>query len=197
MIHCTLSCVRFISILYDSMASNYWNGFDKWMCFRCGKTFSLRKYVSYCRNNLLLVFSDCPHPACSVCEDCYSWWIGATLATDFQQFNTLRISHNLVPLTDDVLMAFTDVSDMKSNKCYLFDLLICFAKAKLFRHILDIDGALKCLTVSVYCSLEKLYDKVGDWSRDDFIDFARQLDGATTPNEMLEVIIRILKSFAS
>ena len=195
MIHCTLSCVSYITTLYDSMEASGWLGFDKWMCFRCGKKFTLSKYVAYNRSNLLLALSDCPHPACSVCDRCYKWYLGATLMTDFQQFNLFRVGHDPVPLTDDILLSFTNVSDIKSNKCFLFNLLVCFVRAKIFKHAFDYDGALTSLTLNVFCSLQIVYDTIGEWSRDDFIRLARKLDEAKDYHMAGQLLATVYESY--
>ncbi len=195
MILCELSCVDFITTLYDSMEANNWLGFDKWMCFICGKEFTLDKYVGYDRNTLQLVFSDCPHPACSVCKSCFDFFQGAVMATDFQEFNLLRVGYQLISFTQDVLNTIANVSDKKCNKCFLFNLLVCFERAKIFRHIADIGGALMNISIGTYCTVQGLFDSVGEWSRDDFISMAEALDGADSISEVVRILIKIYSAF--
>ena len=195
MIYCKLSCVDFITTLYDSMEANDWRGFDKWMCFTCGKEFTLDKYVGYNRNTLQLLFSDCPHPACSQCDSCFSFFKGTFMATDFQEFNLLRVSYQLLSFTQDVLNTIANVSDKKCNKCFLFNLLVCFERAKIFRTIADIGGALVNISIGTYCTLQGLFDNVGEWSRNDFISMAEALDGADSASEVLRVLITLYNTF--
>lgn len=195
MILCELSCVDFITTLYDSMEANNWRGFDKWMCFICGKEFTLDKYVGYDRNTLMLAFSDCPHPACSVCDSCFSILKGPVMATDFQQFNLLRVDYQLISFTQDVLNTIANVSDKKCNKCFIFNLLVCFERAKVFRHIADISGALMNLSIGTYCTLQGLFDNVGEWSRNDFIKLARDLDGADSASDAFRILVKLYNTF--
>ena len=195
MINCTLSCVSYITTLYDSMEASGWLGFDKWMCFLCGRKFTLNKLVSYDSNTLQLLFSDCPHPACSVCDDCYKWYLVPTLVTDFQQFNLFRVGYDPVPLTDDILLSFTNVSDIKSNKCFLFNLLVCFERAKIFRWRADIGGDLMNLKIGTVCTLQGLFDNVGNWSKSDFLDLAKQFDAADDATAAARILMNVLKSF--
>ena len=195
MILCKLSCVDFITTLYDSMEANNWRGFDKWMCFICGRKFTLDKYVGYDRNTLQLVFSDCPHPSCSVCDSCFNFFKGPVMTTDFQQFNFLRVDYQLISFTQDVLNTIANVSDKKCNKCFIFNLLVCFERAKIFRHIYDIGGALMNVGIGTYCTLQGLFDSVGEWSRDDFISMAEALDGADSISEVVRILIKIYSAF--
>ena len=195
MIHCTLSCVDFITTLYDSMEAHNWHGFDKWMCFRCGEEFTLDKLVSYDSNTLQLLFSDCPHPACSVCDDCYKWYLGATLTTDFQQFNAQRLGCQLVSFAQDVLNTVVGVSDKKCNKCFIFNLLVCFERAKIFKHVLDPYGIAMNVSIGTTCTLQGLFDNVGNWSKSDFIDLAESLDAADSIATVVRVLNMLFGSF--
>ena len=195
MILCKLSCVDFITTLYDSMEANNWRGFDKWMCFICGRKFTLDKYVGYDRNTLQLLFSDCPHPACSVCDSCFNFFKGPVMTTDFQQFNFLRVDYQLISFTQDVLNTIANVSDKKCNKCFIFNLLVCFERAKIFRHIYDIGGALMNVGIGTYCTLQGLFDNVGEWSRNDFIKLARDLDGADSASEAFRILVKLYNAF--
>ena len=75
-------------------------------------------------------------------------------------------------------MSFINASDIKSNKCFLFNLLVCFVSAKICKDVFDIDGALTSFKLNLFCSLSMGYAKIGKWSREDFIDLARKLDEA-------------------
>ena len=196
MILCELRCERFISVLYDSMERNGWNGFDEWMCFKCGKTFKLDKKVAYDSNTLQLLFSSCPHPACSLCSNCYAWYSAPVATTDFQQFNILRLDYQLISFTQDVLNTLiVGEADKKCNKCFIFNLLVCFIRAKVFRHILDIGGALMNLEIGTVCTVQGLVDNVGNWGRSDFIDLARRLDGADDASDAARILMKIFNSF--
>ena len=194
MILCKLSCVDFITTLYDSMEANNWSGFNKWMCFSCGKEFTLERNVGYDRNTLQLLFSDCPHPACSVCDSCFDVFKGPLMATDFQNFNYLRVGYQL-SFTQDVLNTIVNVSDKKCNKCFIFNLLVCFVIAKKHRSIYDIGDAHIAVGIGTYCTLQGLFDSVGEWSRDDFISLARDLDGADSGSEASRILITLYKTF--
>ena len=195
MILCELRCERFISVLYDSMERNGWNGFDEWMCFKCGKTFKLDKKVAYDSNTLQLLFSSCPHPACSLCSNCYAWYSAPVATTDFQQFNILRLDYQLISFTPNVLDSIVGESDVEYNKCFIFNLLVCFIRAKVFKHILDIGGALMNLKIGVVCTLQQLFDNIGRWNRSDFIDLARQLDAADNASEMARILNTLFELF--
>ena len=195
MIHCTLSCVDFITTLYDSMEAHNWRGFDKWMCFRCGEEFTLDKLVSYDSNTLQLLFSDCPHPACSVCDDCFVWYLAGTLTTDFQQFNAQRLGYQLVSFAQDVLNTVVGVSDKKCNKCFIFNLLICFERAKIFKHVFDSYGAAMNMSIGTACTLQGLFDNVGNWSKSDYIDLAESLDAADSIATVVRVLNLLFGSF--
>ena len=195
MIHCTLSCVSYITTLYDSMEAHNWRGFDKWMCFLCGRKFTLDKLVSYDSNTLQLLFSDCPHPACSICNSCFKWYMGPTLTTDFQQFNALRLDYQVISFTQDVLNTIVGVSDKECNKCFIFNLLVCFERAKIFRHIFDLGGSLMNLGIGTICTLQGLFDNVGNWSKSDFLDLARRLDAADDASSAARILVKVLKSF--
>ena len=195
MIYCKLSCVDFITTLYDSMEANDWRGFDKWMCFTCGKEFTLDKYVGYDRNTLMLAFSDCPHPACSVCKSCFDFFQGALMATDFQEFNLLRVGYQLISFTQDVLNTIANVSDKKCNKCFLFNLLVCFVIARKYRNVYNIGDSRLSVGIGTYCTLQGLFDNVGEWSRDDFISLARDLDEADSGSEAFRILVKLYKTF--
>ena len=195
MILCKLRSEQYITVLYDSMEYHNWNGFTEWMCFKCGKTFRLQKMVAYDSNTLQLAFSDCPHPACSLCSDCYNWYSAPVATTDFQQFNILRLDYQVISFTQDILNTIVGETDKKCNKCFIFNLLICFARAKIFRHILDIGGALMNLGIGTVCTLQGLFDNVGNWERSDFISLARQLDQADDASDAARIIYNLLKSF--
>lgn len=195
MFFCELSCVDFITTLYDSMEANNWRGFNKWMCFTCGKEFTLERNVGYDRNTLMLVFSDCPHPACSVCDSCFSLLKGPLLATDFQQFNTLRVDYPLISFTQDVLNTIANVSDKKCNKCFLFNLFVCFVIARKYRNVYNIGDARINDSIETYCTLQGLFDNVGEWSRDDFIELARDLDEADSGSEAFRILVKLYNTF--
>lgn len=195
MIQSKLTCVQFIGTLYDSMEKNSWRGFDNWMCFRCGHKFTLDKYVSYDSNTLMLVFSDCNHPACSYCDRCFSIWLAPIGTTDFQQFNLLRLDYQLISFLQELGNMIVNDFDKRCNKCFIFNLLICFARAKIFKHIADMTGAFYNLSIGAICTMQGLFDNVGNWSRDDFINLARQLDGANDAADGSRIVNNILKSF--
>ena len=179
------------------MDANDWRGFKKWMCFRCGRTFTLNKYVGYDCNTLMLVNSDCNHPVCSYCDSCYTLWLAPVGTTDFQQFNILRVDYQFISFTQDILNTIVDVDRKICNKCFLFNLLICFIRAKIFRHIFDMVGALMNLGIGTVCTLQGFFDSVGHWSRQDFIDFARKLDDADDAAAAARIIDMILSQFES
>ncbi|KAK8795768.1 hypothetical protein WA171_006586 [Blastocystis sp. BT1] len=195
MIQCTLSCVQYISILYDSMVENNWYGFSKWMCFKCGRVFYLNKKVGYDRNTLLLVDSSCNHPVCSYCDSCWTFFNAPIGSTDFQQFNILRLDYQCISFTQDVLNTVVGVTREKCNKCFLFNMLICFIRAKIFKHIFDLTGALMNLGIGTVCTLQGLFDGVGCWGRNDFLNLARQLDGTNDAAAAFRIIERILNMF--
>ena len=195
MILCTLKCVKYISILYDSMEANSWYGFDKWMCFKCGRVFHLRKKVGYDRNTLMLLDSDCNHPVCSYCDSCWSIFNAVVGSTDFQQFNILRLDYQCMSLTQDLVNTFVGVSREMCNKCFLFNMLVCFIRAKVFRHILDVGGALMNLGIGTVCTLQGLFDNVGHWTRDDFLDLAELLDKANDASEAFRILHKVLVEF--
>ena len=194
MIQCKLTCKQFITILYDSMEANRWKGFNKWMCFRCGRVFKLGKYVGYDRNTLMLIDSDCNHPVCSYCDNCYSIFLGPIGTTDFQQFNMLRIDYQCISFAQDVLNTVVNVDREICNKCFLFNLLVCFERAKIFRHIFDIGGALMNLGIGTVCTVQGLFDNVGHWSRNDFLELASNLDDADDASDAARILTKVLSS---
>lgn len=197
MLFCSLPCEEFIRILYESMESNKWIGFDKWMCFRCGKTFSLEKTVSYDHNTLMLMLSSCDHPACSYCNRCFreKRFVAPLLITDFQQFNLLRLDAQCISFLQEVANYVVNEADEVCNKCFLFNLLVCFIRAKIYRHVLDATGAAFNLGIGAICTVKGVIDGVGHWSKSDFIDFARRLDAADDAAAVLRIIDNLLTSF--
>ena len=178
------------------MEYNRWNGFTEWMCFKCGRTFKLYKRVAYDSNTLQLLFSNCPHPATSWCSDCFFWLSAPVATTDFQQFNILRLDYQLISFTQDILNTFVvGDTDKKCNKCFLFNLLVCFIRAKIFKHIMDIGGALMNLGIGTVCTVQGLLDNVGNWERSDFIALARKLDSTNNAAQAARIIMNVLNVF--
>lgn len=197
MLFCTLPCETFIRILYDSMVNNNWIGFDKWMCFRCGRIFSLDKTVSYDHNTLFLINSTCDHPACSYCNSCFrqKWHVAPLLVTDFQQFNGLRLDAQCVSFLQEVANLVVNERREVCNKCFLFNLLVCFVRAKVYQHLLDATGAVFNLGIGAICTVQGVIDGVGHWERSDFIDFARRLDSANDAAATVRIVNNLLKAF--
>ena len=193
MIQATLSCEKFITTLFDSMEANGWKGFDKWPCFRCGSSFGLYKYVGYDRNTLMLVDSTCDHPACSYCNKCYSWLLGPAGVTDFAQFNMLRLDYQCISLVQHVGNLVIQEERKKCNKCFIFNMLVCFARAKIYKHVFDATGAAFNLGIGVTCTLQGLFDTIGYWSRGDFVKLARDLDRAGDAAATLRVFQQLFK----
>ena len=178
------------------MEKNQWNGFTEWMCFKCGTTFRLYKRVAYNSNTLQLMNSSCPHPACSWCSDCYFWLSAPVATTDFQQFNILRLDYQLISFTQDVLNTFVvGEADKRCNKCFLFNLLVCFIRSKIFKHILDVGGALMNLGIGTVCTVQGLVNNVGNWERADFLALARKLDSTNDAAQAARIILKVLKAF--
>ena len=121
--------------------------------------------------------------------------MGPTLTTDFQQFNALRLDYQVISFTQDVLNTIVNASYEECNKCFIFNLLVCFERAKIFRHIFDLGGSLMNLGIGTICTLQGLFDNVGNWSRSDFINLARKLDAADDASSAARILMNLLKSF--
>ena len=191
-----LTYERFITVLYDSMEKNQWNGFTEWMCFKCGTTFRLYKRVAYNDSILQLKNSDFPHPFCSLCDHCYTPLIDPVANTNFYHYYTQQKEHQLISFTQDVLNTLVvGEADKRCNKCFLFNLLVCFIRSKIFKHILDVGGALMNLGIGTVCTVQGLVSNVGNWERADFLALARKLDSTNDAAQAARIILKVLKAF--
>lgn len=125
-----------------------------------------------------------------------SWPLLAPIGTtDFQQFNMLRLDYQLIAFLQDVANTVVGDTNKRCNRCFIFNLLICFARAKIFRHIADMTGALYNLSIGALCTMQGLFDNVGNWSRSDFIDLATKLDDADDASDTFRILEKNIQIF--